>query len=91
MSLRKVKTVYLIAVIVLAVLLATLGDVICWIAAIVLLVGALPMFKVMGRAFSEHLIDEINHRRVRASRPAMSVTAVQSQDDAAPQIVAHLE
>lgn len=91
MSLRKVKDGYLIIVMFVAILLATMGGWLGWIVSIVLLSGALPMFKVIGRAFSESLLTEINQRRARASRLTRYATAAPAQDDAGPPSVIHLE
>lgn len=47
---RRAKTIYCIAVIAIAVILASVGGLIGGIAAIVVLVGALPMFQAVKRA-----------------------------------------
>jgi membrane associated rhomboid family serine protease len=50
MSLRRIKTLYCLAVIAIGVLLAALGGWVGWLAAVLVLSGALPMFRVIGRA-----------------------------------------
>lgn len=49
MSFRRIKTLYCLAVIAIGVLLAALGGWIGWIAAVLVLGGALPMFRVIGQ------------------------------------------
>lgn len=73
MSLRQVKTVYCLAAITLALILVYAGGLVCWIAAISLLTGSLPLFSIIRRtAEQEYLEDadaalttELNRRRGR--------------------------
>lgn len=91
MSLRKVKDGYLIIVMFVAILLTTMGGWLGWIVSIVLLSGAVPMFKAIGRAFSDSLLIEINQRRARAIHLARPVTTAPARDDAGPPSVIRLE
>lgn len=47
---RRIKTLYCVAVIAIAIVLSCTGGLIGWITSIVVLAGALPMFRVVRRA-----------------------------------------
>lgn len=51
MSLRRIKTLYCLAVIAIGVLLAALGGWVGWLAAVLVLGGALPGWKAVERTF----------------------------------------
>lgn len=50
MTLRRIKVLYCVAVISIAVVLACVGGVVGWLTAIVMLGGALPVFGAIRRA-----------------------------------------
>lgn len=50
MSLHRIKTLYCIAVISIAVILDCVGGLLGWTAAVVLLAGALPLFGIVCQA-----------------------------------------
>lgn len=50
MSLRRIKTLYCVAVISIAVVLACVGGTVGWVTSIVMLCGALPMFRAVSGA-----------------------------------------
>lgn len=58
MSLRRIKTLYCVAVISIALILACTGGLIGWVASIVLLGGALPMFRAMWNAGTQEALDK---------------------------------
>ncbi len=58
MSLRRIKLLYCITVVAIAVILASFGQLIGWIAAVVVLAGALPMFGAVKRAAGDSAADE---------------------------------
>lgn len=53
MSLRRMKTLYCIAVIAIAILLFATGSFVYWIASMVLLGGALPGWRIATREASD--------------------------------------
>ena len=53
MTLRRMKTLYCIAVMAIGILLTALGGLLGWIAAILLLSGALPGWAIATRAASD--------------------------------------
>lgn len=70
MSLRKVKTLYCIAVMAIAIVLAVLGHWVGWVTAVVLLSGALPGWRLATRTaassaligFRQNLVNEATIR-----------------------------
>lgn len=54
---RQVKTVYCVAVISVAVILASAAGLIGWVAAIIVLAGALPMFRAVSWAAEDNGAD----------------------------------
>lgn len=70
MSLRRIKTLYCVAVISIGILLASHGEVVSWAASIIVLGGALPMFGAIRCAMANWFIDRsYEHRRAyRATR-----------------------
>ena len=48
MSLRRITTLYCIAVIAIGVLLATLGGFVGWLAAMLVMGGALPLYRLIS-------------------------------------------
>jgi hypothetical protein len=66
MSLRRAKTIYWVMILSVATVLACTAGLIGWITAVLLLTGALPMFRAIGQASwfsglikSEHTLDLI--------------------------------
>lgn len=49
MSLHRIRSLYCLMMISIAIILTWTGIFVCWIAAVALLAGALPMLKVLGR------------------------------------------
>lgn len=58
MSLHRLKTLYCIAVIALGIILAVVGGIVGWIAAILILGGALPGWGVAERIFLAQAFDQ---------------------------------
>lgn len=58
MPLRRIKTLYCVTVMAVAVLLFAAGGIIYWAASIVLLAGALPIFRLIRRVVSDERFDE---------------------------------
>jgi hypothetical protein len=50
MTLHRIKNLYCITAIAIGLLLASAGGVVCYVAAIVVLAGALPMFRAVSGA-----------------------------------------
>jgi predicted Na+-dependent transporter len=66
---RRVKTIYCIAVIAIAIILVSFGQLIGWLAAIVVLAGALPMFRVVTQTSADATLTAVEERRrARANR-----------------------
>jgi hypothetical protein len=55
---RRVKTIYCLAVIAVAIVLSCTGGLVGWIAAIIVLAGALPMFRAVNWTASNQGADE---------------------------------
>lgn len=58
MSLRKAKALYCVVIISIAVLLYAAGGIVYWIASVVLLGSALPVFRLVTRVVSDERFDE---------------------------------
>lgn len=58
MSLRRMKTLYCIAAMALAIILTWTGILLCWIAAVALLSGALPGWSIATRVASDQGADQ---------------------------------
>lgn len=58
MPLRRIKTLYCVTVMAVAVLLFAAGGIIYWAASVVLLCGALPIFRLIRRVVSDERFDE---------------------------------
>lgn len=77
MTLRQVKAVYCVAVIIIAVILVSHGGILEWAASITMLAGALPVFTIIRRAAEQESLEdadtvltaELNHRRDRRRQP----------------------
>lgn len=70
MSLSRVKTIYCVSVIAIALVLDCTGGAIGWIAAVVLLAGALPLFRLVTCASADATLNDVERRR--ASRQGTS-------------------
>lgn len=63
MSLRRVKTIYCASAITIALVLDCTGGMIGWIAAVVLLAGALPLFRLVIWASADATLNDVERRR----------------------------
>lgn len=79
MTLRKVKILYCVSVIALAILLIAAGDTARWIGAILLLIGALPGFKVIGRANALSALRSLNLHRLNGRHSQSTDQASEDQ------------
>ena len=72
MSLRRIKTLYCLAVIAIGVLLAALGGWIGWVAAVLVLSGALPMYHSLIKAMArQNIAIFLDHLRSEKQRRAL--------------------
>lgn len=62
MSLRKAKVLYFVWIGSIAVILMSTGGVLGIVAAILMLIGALPMFQAIGQAFSGKMLTAFEYR-----------------------------
>lgn len=58
LSLHQAKTIYCLAVILIAVILAIVGGLVGWGVSIAMLAGALPLFNLVTRAAGDDAADE---------------------------------
>lgn len=68
MSLRRAKTLYCIAVMAIGILLASTGELAYWIASVIVLGGALPLYRVMGHAVFDESLDDAESALVAEQR-----------------------
>ncbi len=68
MSLRRVKTLYCIAVMAIGILLASTGDLAYWLASVIVLGGALPLYRVMGHAAFDESLDDAESALIAEQR-----------------------
>lgn len=69
---RRVKTIYCIVVISIALILASVGGLLGIITAIIVLAGALPMFRAVGRAAEQRGVTDYRRLRQAAARRILS-------------------
>lgn len=69
MSLRRMKTLYCIAIISVAIVLAFLGQWATWIMSVLLLASALPSWSLIGKSWKAETLTALEQRRVRANPP----------------------
>lgn len=62
MSLRRIKTLYCVAVISIGVLLASHGEVVSWAASVIVLSGALPMFNAVSGAMKTATLHDVEQQ-----------------------------
>lgn len=84
MSLKRIKMLYCIAVIAIGVLLATTGGVLGWIAAVLVLSGALPMFRVIDHQSKQNTkrqtLQELTADLIAPGRPNIPESDLSTQD-----------
>jgi hypothetical protein len=80
MSLQRVKALYCIAVISIGILLASTGGFVGWAASIIVLCGALPMFRVIRCAAEQRGVND--YRRLRQSAARRILSSAQAKADA---------
>lgn len=66
---RQVKTVYCIVVISLALILASIGGLLGIVTAIIVLAGALPMFRAVKRAAGDMMLTAVENRNRERATP----------------------
>ena len=80
MSLGQVKTIYCSSVVAVAILLTYAGGLICWLAAIILLLGSLPLFKIIQSTSEQRGVSD--YRRLRQSTARRILATDQEELDA---------
>lgn len=90
MSLRRIKTLYCLAVIAIGVLLAALGGWVGWLAAVLVLSGALPGWIMGVRAIRLNTITVFEYRaqtRARSEAPLSTSSLENDRPDNLPEVL----
>lgn len=73
MSLRRIKTLYCVAVISVGILLASHGEIVSWAASVIVLGGALPMFRAVSGAMKTATLHDVEQQaRIIADQTELS-------------------
>ena len=97
MSLRRMKTLYCVAVIAVSIMLANVGSIVYWLAAVTVLAGALPVFRAIQRigAFHEKqrtlaavtdLLVQSHPDSLQSGRVALDRQTTEQSAEAAPRV-----